>query len=212
MYDQLTPTPPMGQLFVISGPSGTGKTSLVQAVLGRLSGLSLSISTTTRPMRSKEKDGVDYNFATHEQFEQMIAKQAFIEYANVFNHYYGTSKAGVMAQLEKGLHTILEIDWQGAEKVRRQLDCTTIFILPPDKDSLYQRLTKRKQDSNEVIMARLAKAKEDIKHYEAFDYLVVNQDFETAVTHLCAIITARTLRCDAQRNHLSTLLNQLLMT
>jgi len=178
-----------GRLFIISAPSGAGKTSLVKALLASNSRIVVSISYTTRPMRPGEKNGVDYHFVDHHAFKELIKAGDFLEYARVFDHYYGTSRSRVMEQLSKGLDVILEIDWQGAQQVRRAMaQNVSIFILPPSRAVLEQRLRSRKQDSNEVIERRLCDAVTEISHYDEFDYIVVNDDFDVALAELEAII------------------------
>ncbi len=199
-----------GQLFVMSGPSGTGKTTLAKELIKQHPRLVLSISTTTRHKRPKEKEGIDYDFVSEQQFEQMATTGQFLEYAHVFNHYYGTPKTKVMEQLRQGKDVMLEIDWQGAAKVRAQLDCISIFVLPPDRNTLSQRLLKRQQDSPEVIQQRLAQATQEITHYQDFDYLVVNQNFEEAVTSIHTIMIAQHLTRRCQQQTLALLLKQLL--
>lgn len=182
------------RLYIVSAPSGAGKTSLIASLIQRIPHLALSISHTTRPGRPQEQDGIDYHFVTKAMFEQMIAQGDFLEYANVFNgaYYYGTSKQWVESAL---LHTnvILEIDWQGAAQIRQYYpQAVSIFIFPPSLDALAKRLCQRSQDSSEVIKGRLALASSEMSHYQEFDYLVINDDFERAVADLMAIIQANT--------------------
>jgi len=178
-----------GRLFIISAPSGAGKTSLVKALLEANPNLLVSISYTTRPMRPGERDGVDYHFVDNKTFENLIKAGDFLEYARVFDHYYGTSRSHVRGQLSKGLDVILEIDWQGAQLVRRAMEeNVSIFILPPSRIALEHRLRSRKQDSNKVIARRLQEAVTEISHYDEFDYVVVNDDFSTTLDELQAII------------------------
>ncbi len=200
----------MASLFVISGPSGAGKTSLVQAVLKVIPRLILSISTTTRPKRPGEQDGINYHFVSETVFQSMIDNQQFLEYARVFDYYYGTPIKKVVEKLEQNKPIILEIDWQGAQTIRENFGCPSIFILPPDKDTLHNRLIGRQQDKLDTIKQRLAQAKLEISHYKDFDYLIVNQNFETTITQLCAIINANDLTCARQSKQLASLLNQLL--
>ena len=178
-----------GTLFIISAPSGAGKTSLVRALLVDNPDVVVSVSYTTRPMRPGERDGVDYHFVDHGTFEELIKAGDFLEYAEVFDHCYGTSRSHVMEQLDKGLDVILEIDWQGAQQVRRAMpENISIFILPPSREVLEHRLRSRKQDSDKVIARRLGDAVTEIGHYDEFDYVVVNDDFDTTVGELKAII------------------------
>ncbi|HNL23150.1 MAG TPA: guanylate kinase, partial [Pseudomonadales bacterium] len=160
---------PTGQLYIISAPSGAGKTSLVKALLEQDSDLAVSVSHTTRPRRVGEVDGVNYHFITTQQFLDLLAQDAFLEHAEVFGHYYGTSHLAVARQLERGQDVILEIDWQGARQVRRLIDdAVSIFILPPSRAELERRLTARGQDGVEVISARMAKATAEMSHYPEF--------------------------------------------
>ena len=190
---------PVGTLYIIAAPSGAGKTSLVQQLVTTTPGIVASISHTTRPPRPGEQDGVHYHFIPLPSFETMIAQGAFLEHAQVFGNRYGTSRAAVLAKLQAGLDVILEIDWQGAQQVRKQLpDSPSIFILPPSRDALRQRLAGRGQDSAEVIERRMAAALDELSHYVEFDYLVINDQFETALTELSAIIIAQRQRRTAQ--------------
>lgn len=188
-----------GTLYIVAAPSGAGKTSLVKSLVETTSDVVVSISHTTRPLRPGEQDGVHYHFIPLPSFETMIAQGAFLEHAQVFGNRYGTSRAAVLAKLQAGLDVILEIDWQGAQQVRKQLpDSPSIFILPPSRDALRQRLAGRGQDSAEVIERRMAAALDELSHYVEFDYLVINDQFETALTELSAIIIAQRQRRTAQ--------------
>ena len=189
-----------GTLFVISAPSGAGKTSLVSALLDRDEALSVSVSHTTRPMREGERDGVNYHFVTREAFEAMIARGDFLEHAEVFGNYYGTSQVWVREALAQGRDVILEIDWQGAEQVRRLMSgCVSIFIVPPSADVLRNRLTGRGTDAPEVVERRLREAAEECRHAVEFDYLVVNDAFEVALADLQAIVRSHRLRMPVQQ-------------
>lgn len=189
-----------GTLFVISAPSGAGKTSLVSALLDRDETLSVSVSHTTRPMREGERDGVNYHFVTREAFEVMIARGDFLEHAEVFGNYYGTSQVWVREALAQGRDVILEIDWQGAEQVRRLMSgCVSIFIVPPSADVLRNRLTGRGTDAPEVVERRLREAAEECRHAVEFDYLVVNDAFEVALADLQAIVRSHRLRMPVQQ-------------
>ena len=200
-----------GTLYIISAPSGAGKTSLVREVLSNERGLTLSVSHTTRPMRPGEKHGVHYYFVSPEQFLAMIDQGAFLEYAQVFDHYYGTSKAAVAEQLRNGQNVILEIDWQGARQIRRLFpEAVTIFILPPSREVLEQRLRARAQDEDAVIARRLQDATADISHYKEYDYLLVNDDFSQAVSDLQSVIHTRSLRREVQEKALHDILVSLL--
>lgn len=200
-----------GTLYVVSAPSGAGKTSLLKVVLQQLPELKLSISHTTRSMREGEQDGLDYHFTSIEQFEAMLKEGSFLEHANVFGNYYGTCQAWLESQLVAGHDVVLEIDWQGAQQVRKLMpDCRSIFILPPSKRELLNRLTGRGQDSEQVIKGRMDAANAEMQHFDEYDYLVINDDFETASVELAAIFTARRLRIASQRIRQAELLEDLL--
>jgi guanylate kinase len=187
------------RLWVISAPSGAGKTSLVKALLAARANLAVSVSHTTRRQRPNEVEGRDYHFVDIPRFEQMVAAGAFLEHARVFDNYYGTGRAQLEARLAAGQDVLLEIDWQGARQVRAALPaCTTIFILPPSRGALEQRLKGRGTDSPEVIARRLADAVADMSHWHEFDYVVVNDRFDQAVAELLAILdgTGEALRTD----------------
>ncbi|MHA7855876.1 guanylate kinase [Marinobacter alkaliphilus] len=189
-----------GTLFVISAPSGAGKTSLVAEMLRQDSQLGVSVSHTTRPMRTGEQDGVNYHFVSRDEFEAMIAEGDFLEHADVFGNYYGTSHAWVRETLATGRDVILEIDWQGAEQVRRLVpECVGIFIVPPSAEVLRERLIGRGTDAPEVIERRLAEAEEECRHAAEFDYLVVNDDFGVALADLLAITRAQRLKMSVQQ-------------
>jgi len=181
-----------GSLFIVAAPSGAGKTSLVNALVAQEADIALSVSHTTRAAREGEVNGKDYFFVTQQQFSGMQGEGAFLESATVFDHSYGTSAGAVFEQLKSGVDVILEIDWQGAEQVRRNYpDSTSVFILPPSKVALEQRLRGRGQDDEAVIARRMRDAENEISHYVEFDYLVVNDDFDVALSELVAIISAR---------------------
>lgn len=200
-----------GTLFTVSAPSGAGKTSLLKALVERIDGVRVSVSHTTRPVRPGEQDGVNYYFVSEETFARMLDDAAFLEHAQVFGNLYGTSREWVEQQLAAGTDVILEIDWQGAQQVRRVLpDTRTIFIIPPSRQALEQRLNNRGQDDPAIIRSRLAKAVEEISHYVESDYLLVNDDFEQALDELRAIILCQRLSIgrqqEAQRETLQALL------
>lgn len=177
-----------GKLYVITAPSGAGKTSLLKAVRERLPELKMSISHTTRAPRPGEVDGKDYFFVSVQEFEQMMASDRFLEFAKVFDHYYGTSRDTVQNLLNSGEKVLLEIDWQGARIVRQKMDdLVSIFILPPSVKELERRLRARAQDSEQVIQRRMRDAATDIGHWKEFDYLILNDDFERAVENLISI-------------------------
>lgn len=200
-----------GHLYIISAPSGTGKTSLVKALLEATDNLQVSVSHTTRTAREGEEHGVNYYFVDKAAFEATLAQGDFLEHADVFGNYYGTSKTWVESKLQQGIDIILEIDWQGAETVRQLMpDAISIFILPPSKQALSQRLYGRGKDSDEVIQRRLKAAIAEMQHCHEFDYLVVNDDFEQALQQLQSIIQVQRLKQPIQQTNLSTLLDHLL--
>lgn len=188
-----------GTLFVVSAPSGAGKTSLVKALRAGLEGFTVSVSHTTRAMRPGEAHGRDYFFVGREEFEGMIAAGAFLEHALVFGNHYGTACATVAEALDQGSDVLLEIDWQGARQVRALMpDCVSIFILPPSLAALEQRLAARGQDDAETIARRMRDALSELSHYAEYDYLVVNDDFGEALAELRAIVVARRMRAPRQ--------------
>lgn len=200
-----------GKLFVIAAPSGAGKTSLVKALLQRMPELHVSISHTTRSRRPTEVDGREYYFVSVPEFRRLEAAGEFLEHAQVFDNYYGTGRRPVETQLEKGQDVVLEIDWQGAQQVRRALpECLTIFILPPSRRALEERLRNRATDSNEVIERRLRDAVSDMAHWREFNYVVVNDDFERAVSELMRIVAGEGEDLRAGRPALEPLLATLL--
>lgn len=200
-----------GKLYIISAPSGAGKTSLVKALLARHAGIQVSISHTTRPPRPGEENGKHYHFIDRESFEQRIQQADFLEHAQVFGNYYGTSKSWVSQALETDTDVILEIDWQGAQQVRKQMaDTVSIFILPPSLEALEERLVRRAQDSSEVIRQRLKEAQQEMSHHHEFDYIVVNDIFEEASKDLSSIITSERLRRQNQCQRHESLISDLL--
>lgn len=200
-----------GNLFTISAPSGAGKTSLVNALLPALDGVQVSVSHTTRAQRPGEIDGVNYHFVAMSEFQRMLEHGDFLESAEVFGNRYGTSQRWVKDTLAAGTDVILEIDWQGAQQVRRLMPETlSIFILPPSRTALEQRLTQRGQDSATVIQKRMSAAIDEMSHYPEADYLVVNDDFETALQELRAIFVAQRLRLPRQQTRQAALLGELL--
>lgn len=200
-----------GTLFTISAPSGAGKTSLVNALLTQCSDLRVSISHTTRPMRPGEEDGVNYHFVEVERFTAMLGECAFLEHAEVFDNYYGTSRAWVEQTLQADLDVVLEIDWQGAAQVRCLMpECVSIFILPPSRETLQQRLTQRGQDAPEVIERRIRQARDEMSHYVESDYLIINDDFDIALAELHAVIGAQRLRTERQQCRRRSLVAELL--
>jgi guanylate kinase len=185
--------PRRGSLFVIAAPSGAGKTSLVKAVLERDPALRVSVSHTTRKAREKEVDGEHYHFVAIDEFKRLRDAGEFLEHAQVFDNFYGTGRAQVEKLRAAGHDVILEIDWQGAQQVRRaQPDCKTVFILPPSRRALESRLRNRKTDSEQVIERRLRDSIADMSHYAEFDSVIVNDDFETAVRQLLEVLRGAT--------------------
>jgi guanylate kinase len=188
-----------GTLFIVCAPSGAGKTSLVNALLDREPDIELSVSYTTRPPREGEVDGRDYHFVTRAVFLEMAARGEFLESAEVHGNLYATSQAWIEARMREGRDIVLEIDWQGAEQVRRLVQgAVGIFVLPPSLDALHRRLTARGKDSSEVIERRLANAREEIGHVGEFDYVIINQSFDVAVVDLVSIVRATRLKVAAQ--------------
>ena len=182
-----------GTLFIIAAPSGTGKTTLVRALCTSMANLQVSVSCTTRPQRPGEKHGIDYYFIDNKTFDEMVAQQQFLEHERVFDHYYGTPYQWVNEQLGKGTDVILEIDWQGARGVREKMPDKTvsIFILPPAFATLEQRLKERGQDNAGTIRRRMQDAVNELSHYREFDYLVINDDLDRALSELRSIIEYR---------------------
>jgi len=199
-----------GHLYVISAPSGAGKTSLVKALLAARPELAVSVSHTTRTPRPHELDGRDYHFLAPARFRELVAAGAFLEHAQVFDNYYGTGREQVLAKLATGASVLLEIDWQGARQVRKAMPkCESIFILPPSRATLEQRLRTRGTDSDVVIARRLADAAGDMSHCQEFDYVVVNDRFEQAVADLLAIIDGHGDKLRANRAEIGPLLQSL---
>ena len=200
-----------GTLYTVSAPSGAGKTSLVNALIARCEGLRVSVSHTTRPMRSAEKEGVNYHFVSENVFGEMLDRAEFLEHAHVFGNLYGTSSVWLEEQLERGLDVILEIDWQGARQVKQLLPETrSIFILPPSRQALQQRLSLRGQDDPAIIESRMGAAVAEMSHYVESDFLVVNKDFNQALDELQSIVISQRLRTARQQTVLSGMLQSLL--
>ena len=194
----MTSSTSQGVLYIVSAPSGAGKTSLVKALLKNDLAIRLSVSYTTRAARPGEVDGRDYHFVDRHRFEQMLAEGEFLEHAEVYGNYYGTSKGSISRDLNAGRDILLEIDWQGADQVKDHFpQSASIFILPPSFSALRTRLKGRGQDSDEIIERRLAAAAHDVAHAEAFDYIMVNDDFDHALLDLVAI--TRSVRLEAAR-------------
>jgi len=203
--------PYKGTLYTVSAPSGAGKTSLVNALVETMRNLKVSVSHTTRDKRPGEISGVDYHFVSHEEFLGMVHRNEFLEHAQVFTNHYGTSKTWVEKTLIDGMDVILEIDWQGAQQIRKLIpDATSIFILPPSSACLRQRLTGRGQDDEQVISARMAEARNEMSHYAEADFLVINDDFKIALEEFRAILLAQRLTLDKQQKKHQSLLDGLL--
>lgn len=199
----------MGTLIIISAPSGGGKTSLVNAIVAADPGVRVSVSHTTRAPRQGEIEGKNYFFVSEQTFQQCQDQRVFLESAKVFNHWYGTSKQWVEAQLHAGFDVILEIDWQGARRIKEQMECISIFILPPSREILFSRLQNRQQDSAQVIAQRMALASQEISHYPEYDYVVINNVFATALEDLLTIIKAQRLKTARQAQRYQQLLTSL---
>ena len=200
-----------GTLFIVSAPSGAGKTSLVEALVERSPQVCVSISHTTRAMRSGEQDGVSYHFVTEAAFLEMLSRSAFLEHAQVFENYYGTSQDWVDGQLQQGRDVILEIDWQGAEQIKRQRpESVAVFILPPSREALLLRLTARGQDDKQIIERRMSEAVDELSHYLQSEYIVVNDDFDQALDELQCIVESQRLRTETQAERYQSLLMELL--
>ena len=206
---------PMGKgtLYIVSAPSGAGKSSLISAMLetNPTYAMKVSVSHTTRGMRPGEQDGVHYHFVQKEHFEELIEKSEFLEYAEVFGNYYGTSRVWIEENLDKGIDVFLDIDWQGARQIREQMPLAkSLFILPPSNGELERRLNARGQDSDAVIAKRMAEAKSEISHYSEYDYVIINDDFDTALMDFKAIIRAERLKQDKQAAKYKGMLDALL--
>ncbi len=200
-----------GILYTVSAPSGAGKTSLVRALIEQADGILLSVSHTTRTMRPGEVEGKDYHFTEETEFLKMIENGGFLEHARVFDNLYGTSKAWVQQTLAAGTDVVLEIDWQGAAQVRKLIPQTvSVFILPPSREALLERLQGRGQDNPEVIEGRMAEAKSEASHYVEADYLIVNDQFDVALAEFKAIIVANRLRLVTQGQKHTGLITSLL--
>lgn len=201
---------PAGTLYIISAASGTGKTSLVKALIKELPNIQGSVSHTTRESRKTELDAQDYHFVSESVFKEMRKKGLFLEYAKVFGQYYGTSSTWVEETLKKGVDVVLEIDWQGARQVRAQfVEAISIFIVPPSEDALIQRLKNRDPDNTDVVESRMKEAKNEISHYTEYDFLVCNDQFEQALSELKAIVGSNRLRLRSQQYHLMQIMGKL---
>ncbi|HKJ71501.1 MAG TPA: guanylate kinase [Gammaproteobacteria bacterium] len=189
-----------GLLLILSAPSGAGKTSLYRALLERTDGVVASVSHTTRPPRPGESDGVDYHFVAPDEFERLVEEGAFLEHARVFDRSYGTSRAAVERERAAGNDVVLEIDWQGARQIRERVaDAVSVFILPPSREALRERLVGRGQDDAEVIERRMRDAEAEISHYGEYDYVIINDDFEEALASLAGVVRAERCRLSHRR-------------
>lgn len=200
-----------GTLYIVSAPSGAGKTSLVTALIKADKRVSVSVSHTTRAMRPGEQHGVNYHFVSHDDFKGLIAKGDFLEHAEVFGNFYGTSRSALQEVLDQGNDLILEIDWQGAQQVRKLMpEALSVFILPPSQQALRQRLDGRGQDSEEIIAGRMKEAVSEMVHYDEYDYVIINDDFDVALEDLKAVFRSNRLRLEKQQKRNSGLLKELL--
>lgn len=200
-----------GTLYIVSAPSGAGKTSLVTALIKADKRVSVSVSHTTRAMRPGEQHGVNYHFVSHDDFKGLIAKGDFLEHAEVFGNFYGTSRSALQEVLDQGNDLILEIDWQGAQQVRKLMpEALSVFILPPSQQALRQRLDGRGQDSEEIIAGRMKEAVSEMVHYDEYDYVIINDDFDVALEDLKAVFRSNRLLLKKQQQRNSGLLKELL--
>lgn len=185
-----------GLMFILSSPSGAGKTTISRMLLDRDPAINLSVSATTRPMRPGEVDGVHYHFVDQAEFDRMVETDEFYEWATVFGHSYGTPKAQIRAGLKEGRDYLFDIDWQGTQQLyqKDQQDVVRVFILPPSIDELRRRLTGRGTDSAEVIAARMERARAEISHWDGYDYVVINDDVEACYTQVCEILHAERMK------------------
>jgi len=200
MADQHRSVERRGLMFVLSSPSGAGKTTLSRMLMGEVAGLDLSVSATTRPKRPGEVDGKDYHFVDQDRFAAMVEAGDMLEWAHVFGHSYGTPRAPVEAALQGGKDVLFDIDWQGTQQLRDKVpqDVVSLFILPPSVGALEQRLRTRAQDSDEVIAQRMHKAGDEMSHWDAYDYIVINRDLDEAFANVKAILFAERLRRERQ--------------
>lgn len=211
MPEHIQNSPIRGNLYTVSAPSGAGKTSLVNALVKSSDYLQVSVSHTTRTIRPGEIDGLNYHFVNQQQFQEMLAKKGFLEHAEVFGNYYGTSRKWLQQTLDSGIDVVLEIDWQGAQQVVDIMpDTISIFILPPSKKALRERLTNRGQDANDTIDHRMAEANSEMSHFSKANYLVINDNFDTALDDLKAILRSLHLLQSSQQKRHSGLLKDLL--
>ncbi|MFJ4063875.1 guanylate kinase [Pseudomonas sp. NPDC089996] len=200
-----------GTLYIVSAPSGAGKTSLVTALIKADPRVSVSVSHTTRAMRPGEQHGVNYHFVSHDDFKGLIAKGDFLEHAEVFGNFYGTSRSALQEVLDRGNDLILEIDWQGAQQVRKLMpEARSVFILPPSQQALRERLDGRGQDSEAIIAGRMKEAVSEMVHYDEYEYVIINDDFGVALEELKAVFVANRLLLKKQQQRYSKLLKELL--
>ncbi|AHD17075.1 MULTISPECIES: guanylate kinase [Pseudomonas] len=200
-----------GTLYIVSAPSGAGKTSLVTALIKADKRVSVSVSHTTRAMRPGEQHGVNYHFVSHDDFKGLIAKGDFLEHAEVFGNFYGTSRSALQEVLDQGNDLILEIDWQGAQQVRKLMpEALSVFILPPSQQALRERLDGRGQDSEEIIAGRMKEAVSEMVHYDEYDYVIINDDFDVALEDLKAVFRSNRLQLKKQQQRHAALLKQMI--
>lgn len=202
-----------GTLYIVSAPSGAGKSSLISALLKENPryDMKVSVSHTTRAMRPGEENGIHYHFVNLDEFKVLIEQNAFLEYAQVFDNFYGTSRLWIEEMLSKGIDVFLDIDWQGAQQIREQMpQARSIFILPPNREELERRLDARGQDTKEVIAQRMIKACSEISHFNEYDYVIVNDDFDVALMDIKAIVRAERMKQDKQASKYQDMLNRLL--
>jgi len=200
-----------GTLYIVSAPSGAGKTSLVTALIKADPRVSVSVSHTTRAMRPGEQHGVNYHFVSHDDFKGLITQGDFLEHAEVFGNFYGTSRSALQEVLDRGNDLILEIDWQGAQQVRKLMpEARSIFILPPSRQALRERLDGRGQDSEAIIAGRMKEAVSEMVHYDEYEYVIINDDFDDALEELKAVFVANRLLLKKQQQRNSELLKELL--
>ena len=201
----------IGHLFIVAAPSGAGKTTLVRLLLENDPGIRLSISTTTRAPRPGEQDGREYHFGNVQDFIERVSRGEFLEWAEVHGNYYGTSKGWITREVSVGHDVLLEIDWQGAQQVRKSFpEAISIFILPPSLETLKERLSERGTDSAEIIARRIAAARDEMRHVDEFDYVIINDDLQQALTDLRSVVGASRLQYQTQRQRHSSLFAKLL--
>ncbi|MGV3740312.1 MAG: guanylate kinase [Gammaproteobacteria bacterium] len=201
----------VGCLFIVAAPSGGGKTSLVRHLVEHAKNIAVSISHTTRNKRPGENHGKDYFFISEQEFSSMVESQAFVEHAQVFNHWYGTSYAQITQRLQQGIDVVLDIDWQGAQQIKQHFpDAVSIFIIPPSLSALQERLEQRQQDNAQIIASRMQRAQDELRHFAEFDYLIVNDDFKKAAQDLEGIVATHRLKTARQSIQQRKLLSLLL--